>query len=192
MIGYLKGELKSIQDNSVLLTSNGIGFVVNMNPSNLSIGQEVEVYTHMVVRENDISLWGFVNLNELTLFRLLISVSGIGPRTAQSLINTVGVNDIIVSIKNNTPANLKTSGVGQKSAQKIILELKNKISDFENVEPSEGMPSIENSLKDEVVMALIALGYREGDVRNVVTKIMIENPDLDDPQSILKIVLRNI
>lgn len=193
MIGYIKGRVLKISETSITL-GDQIGFVVNTSGSSYSVGEEVEIYTHMIVRENDISLWGFAKEEELDMFKLLINISGVGPRTAQGLVFNVGITNIVIAVNNSRPELLKSVGVGIKTAQKIVLELKGKVSTYatynQNADSTQAEES--KSLYDNVLLALVSLGYKEGDVSSLLTKVISENQDSSSEEDIIKIVLRNI
>lgn len=193
MIGYIKGRVLKISETSITL-GDQIGFVVNTSGSSYSVGEEVEIYTHMIVRENDISLWGFAKEEELDMFKLLINISGVGPRTAQGLVFNVGITNIVIAVNNSRPELLKSVGVGIKTAQKIVLELKGKVSTYgsysQNADSSQAEES--KSLYDNVLLALVSLGYKEADVSSLLTKVISENQDSSSEEDIIKIVLRNI
>lgn len=193
MIGYIKGRVLKISETSITL-GDQIGFVVNTSGSSYSVGEEVEIYTHMIVRENDISLWGFAKEEELDMFKLLINISGVGPRTAQGLVFNVGITNIVIAVNNSRPELLKSVGVGIKTAQKIVLELKGKVSTYgsysQNADSAQAEES--KSLYDNVLLALVSLGYKEADVSSLLTKVISENQDSSSEEDIIKIVLRNI
>lgn len=193
MIGYIKGRVLKISETSITL-GDQIGFVVNTSGSSYSVGEEVEIYTHMIVRENDISLWGFAKEEELDMFKLLINISGVGPRTAQGLVFNVGITNIVIAVNNSRPELLKSVGVGIKTAQKIVLELKGKVSTYgtysQNADSTQSEES--KSLYDNVLLALVSLGYKEADVSSLLTKVISENQDSSSEEDIIKIVLRNI
>ena len=193
MIGYIKGKVLKISDSSITL-GDQIGFSVNTNGSIYSLGQEVEIFTHMIVRENDISLWGFASEYELEMFRLLINISGVGPRTAQGLIYNVGIPNIFSAVNNSRPELLKSVGVGIKTAQKIVLELKGKLPIAMPSVGDEGLEQSDESrsLYDNVLLALVSLGYKESDVSSLLNKVISDNQSIDSEEEIIKIVLRNI
>lgn len=190
MIGYIKGKVMKISENSITL-GDSIGYTVNTESKRYVIDQEVELFTHMVVRENDISLWGFASEQELDLFKSLINISGVGPRTAQGLIFNIGVSNIVNAIANSKPEFLKSTGVGLKTAQKIVLELKGKIS-LETYPDQEVFEIEADSLSGNVLLALVSLGYKEADVSSLIAKAVKENDSIESEEEIIKIVLRNI
>ncbi len=131
MIGYLRGNVLSFSDGSVILENNGIGFLVACSASvygNLVKNMAGEVYTYMAVKEDDISLYGFVSLEEKEMFLKLISVSGVGPKMGITILSNMSLNDLMIKI---TTADIKglsaVKGLGKKTAERIILELREKL-----------------------------------------------------------------
>jgi len=176
MISYLNGEIKFIEYQSVSVLSNGIGWEVHtFIPEQYTVGQLVEFYVYTHIRESDISLWGFKSSSELKCFKLLLSVSGVGPKTAQALVGDRGVDQICFAIQNNDTNVLKVPGVGLKTAQKIVIELKGKISslsyDPENItkQPTLGVNDF-----SELFEALSSLGYKYNDIKIFVDKLEIK------------------
>lgn len=191
MIGYISGKIKYISENSITL-GEPIGYTVNTAVENYSINDQVELFTYMAVRENEISLWGFKTEKELGIFKLLINISGVGPRIAQTLIYNIGIQTIISSVINDRASGLKSTGIGLKTAQKIVLELKGKFNLEDYDELGSELEKVEHSLADEALMALVTLGYREGDLSPIISKILKENPNVNSSEEIIKLALRSI
>lgn len=199
MISYIKGKILSISDNKVSILNGNMAFAVNIpvakvSTTLLSEGMEIEVFTQMIVRENDISLWGFLDSQSHKMFDTLLTVSGVGPKTAQAMIYEVGVEQIVNAILIGDPSKLKVSGVGMKTAEKIILELRNKVGDkfqtsgtIPNVQ--EVKPTYTKNVSD-AIDALITLGYKEKDIMEVV-----KNSDMSESgstQDIIKQLLKKL
>ena len=155
MIASVQGLIINTSKKSITVSINGLGFEVFVTEtylSHLSIGDEVALYTHMVVRENSIKLFGFKEFKECALFKLLIDISGIGPRSALSIMDIGPIEKLQVSIANNDLAYLTSvSGIGKKIAEKILIELRDK------------MPNIQSGKcahhDIEALEALISLGF---------------------------------
>ena len=200
MIGFIKGKVIDIEGNQlIVLTADSVGYRVVI-PSNLNflIDQEAALFIFTVVKENEISLWGFEAKKDLGLVENLIAVSGVGPRTALALIETKGADNLIRAIIVGDADSLKVSGVGVKTAQKIIIELKNKLAKFSEglsesiVEDSNNNNSINKFLKDALA-ALTSLGYKEADVRSVYSQLNNEELELvSNEQDLIKVILKNI
>ena len=187
MIGYIKGELVSLTENQAVIDNNGIGYVVNIPGAasfgGVEIGMSVKVYTYMNVREDDISLFGFISEDDLSMFKMLITVSGIGPKNALAILSVLDAGNLrIAIISGDAKAISAAPGVGKKSAERVILELKDKI-DIEGVlgkaAPSEsvfvGGAAKESSAFSEVVEALVSMGASDSEAFKAARAV----PDAD-------------
>lgn len=159
MISYLKGKVKHKGNGFIILEVNNVGYQVFILPrlyDELKFKQEVELYTHQQVREDALNLYGFTTIVELELFELLLSISGIGPRSALAVMSIASTTDIKNSIGRGDPALLtKVSGIGRKTAERVILELREKISRLSgDGELAKGQFDSNDELD-----ALMALGY---------------------------------
>jgi len=180
MIGFLTGKAKIRDiDKVIILTSSGVGYLVNLPNNSLLDGQDIELYIYTAVSENSISLWGFKNEVELRLFEKLLSVSGGGQKTAQSLIKNVGAQNIANAIITSSISGLKAPGVGQKTAERIVLELKDKLKDiaegFGNITMSETTSGgrYDPRIKD-AMDAVEQLGYSRKDIEMAINKITVD------------------
>ena len=155
-----------------MIDVNGVGYKVAMTDDslhNLKIGSEITIWTHLAVRENSQDLYGFTSKNDRDFFELLITVSGIGPKTALNILTLVSSETLASAIRDGSTAHLvKVSGIGRKTAEKIVLELKEKIGGFVGGEDTtEGMSSDADAIE-----ALKSLGYEAGDAREAIKKIL--------------------
>lgn len=166
MIGYLEGEIKYATTGKVILFCNGIGFTVN-TPSNLSFlkGQKTQLYIHTHLREDNLSLFGFSTPEDLSLFETLIGVSGVGPKIGLTMFTSASAEMIKQAISSsNLTFFTSIPGVGKKTAQKIILDLKSKISKGDvNMDNLEG--------NSELVDSLIGLGFQKTEISRIITQI---------------------
>jgi holliday junction DNA helicase RuvA len=168
MIGSLRGVIIDRRTNQAILEVQGVGYVVNVLgilADKIKIGDELFLYTHTAVRENDISLYGFSTGEELSMFESLMTVSGIGPKSALGILGVAGLAALEEAIlTGNTAALTKIAGVGKKTADKIVLELSGKVASTQGL--SKGM-------KDDldVFEALKALGYRDYQVKEAISEI---------------------
>ncbi len=198
MIGYIKGKVTDITDNAIVLEKDGIGFFIYTSQlviANLSMNQEtVTIYTHMHVREDEISLFGFLSKEELEMFRMLLTVNGVGPKAALSILSVLSVPDLICAIVSGDTSSIKkANGIGAKGAGRIIMELKDKVSldtvgdtlqnDTTNISVSDG--AVMNA-----VLALTSLGYSESESRNAIGKVA--GYETMTTEELLKHALRNI
>ena len=132
MIGYLTGEVVRTTEKSVLLDVNNVGFLVNINSRDAqrmpSRGSMVKIFTHMSVREDDISLFGFIDEEDLDVYKMLINISGVGPKAALSILSVLSAPELQMAVlADDAAAIAKAPGVGKKIAQKLILELKDRL-----------------------------------------------------------------
>lgn len=166
MIAYLKGNLLNIDRGRLIINCGGVGYLVNVPIKNLSsyeIGKEVEVFTYTYVKEEVLALYGFMELDNLRLFESLIGVSGVGPKTGMNIMATGSGSEIVAAIKDGTVDFFtKVPGIGKKNAQRIIVELRNKVGG--DVDDTSYLTA-EN---EEVVNALVNLGFAKKEVVNVV------------------------
>ena len=182
MIGYVKGFLADSQrlpNGRIILTvdAGGVGYDMQVNPRTLGdlppIGDPVQIFTHLQSREDLQVLFGFGNKAERDVFRLLISVSGIGPQMGMALIDTLGINELIQSVvSGNNRVLSRTPGVGSKTAERIILELKTKLSDWRShsgIAALAGGPA--SGIQEDVEMMLMALGYTNSEISQALVAV---------------------
>lgn len=195
MIGFVRGELCEIRPGKLVIDVNGFGVNVLVSETMVedlpSIGSEIKVYTYMSVREDGMSLYGFLTHDALDLFNLLIGVSGVGPKSAQAIIGFYSVADIKYFIVSEDSARLsKAPTVGKKTAERIILELKDKINKEEIFLPQSELQSAGGKLSDsanDAIDALVALGYDKKSAKEAVTAI--DHVEELDSNQILKLAL---
>lgn len=174
MFFYLKGTVTEKKDNFFVLDVSGIGFKVYSSFASLScisVKQEAKVYTYTYVREDALDIFGFISLDELNFFEKLIGISGVGPRLALAILSTFSVKDIVVAILTNDSKKIsKAPGVGPKLAQRMILELKDKVGD-EEIESSITCPVNHTPTHSEAIAALLSLGYGETEANRAVSAV---------------------
>ncbi len=181
MIAFLRGRVLSGSGDYVVVDVNGIGLRVQVTEkvreSLPRTGQTIELHTHMNVHENDISLYGFGTEEELALFRVLLGVSGVGPRTAMAMLSAFSPESLRSAISAGDVAALsRTPGIGRRTAERLVLDLKGKLGPALS---SAGAPtgSIEN---DEVVAALMALGYSQQEAVSALAAVPADTQGLDN------------
>lgn len=199
MISYIQGTLADIMPDSIVIDVSGIGWHVFV-PAQVSdrlpaIGAAVKIYTWLQVREDAMTLFGFLTKDDLRIFKLLIGVSGIGPKNALAILSVMTTDDLRFAILgDDAKAIAKTPGIGTKTAQRLILELKDKISLKDALE--QKMAHIEQTqtdasgVKAEAVMALTALGYSSSEAFKALDGIEITN-DME-VEALLKQALKNM
>ena len=167
MIAYITGTVSELTDECLILENNGIGFQLYVpRPliSEASVGDEMRIHTYLAIREDAVTLYGFRSRDDLSLFKLLITVSGIGPKGAISVLSAISADDLRFAVLSDDVATItKIPGIGRKTAQKLILELKDKFDLEEAFEKKAGgalsgaLPP-EGSAQSDAVMAMVALG----------------------------------
>ena len=169
MIDYIKGKIVEINDNAVILDNQGVAFEIFVSFSTLvglQVDQEVCLYTYLQVREDAFTLYGFSSRDEKKMFLRLISVSGVGAKVALSILSGVRINEIAMAILNNDVATLtRIKGLGKKTAERIILELKEKISPVEAIGTTKNIDSQTKISKEgeEAIAVLMSLGLSNMD-----------------------------
>lgn len=199
MISYVKGILEDMSPGMVVVDNHGIGYqmMVPMRGESFpKIGQEIKIYTHMHVREDDVSLFGFLSKEEKEAFELLIGVNGIGPKVGLSVLSTLSVYELKMAVISEDVKTIsKTPGLGPKGAKKLILELKDKLSFEELEEDGVGAEIFDTSAdsSDSVMITiegLVSLGYSKSEAAIAVNKVE-DAKDLT-PEELLKKALKNI
>ncbi len=184
MYSYIKGTIKKLNPKYIVLENNGIGYqIITANPYNFRLNEEVTVFVHQYVKEDILDLYGFKTEDEKELFLKLISVNGIGPKSALSILASATVPEIINAIESRNDAYLKKfPGIGPKASLQIILDLKGKVS----FEDELGIPA--NSKSDTLVEALTSLGYSKKDATKVVGKLDLTKPEGELIKDALKLL----
>lgn len=203
MIAYLNGILAEIEEENIVIEVNGIGYNVRI-PAGMAgrlpqIGEVVKLYTYTSVREDAIGLYGFLSRDDLNMYRQLITVSGIGPKGGLSVLSAMSADELRMAvISQDAKAIAKAPGVGTKTAQRIILELKDKISLEDtammrevNQVQQDSMLTGKSQAQTEAVEALTALGYSPSEALRAVKAVLQETPDLD-VEALLKAALKKM
>ena len=201
MIAYLQGIVAGITDTKVILDVNHIGFQVFMSSRDIQAmpgqGEEARIYTYLNVKEDAMQLYGFLSQDDLDVYKLLLNVSGIGPKGGLGILSAMTADDLRFAVLSEDAKSIaKAPGIGAKTAQKLILELKDKLSledTFEKKLENTAAASVKEGLNDaksEAVQALVALGYSNSDALKSVRKAEITN-DMDT-ETILKLALKQM
>lgn len=177
MISYIIGDIKAIGEDGFVIENNNIGYFINSTLTSLSdiqINNEYKIYTSMQVREDDISIYGFISKEELEMFLLLISVSSVGPKIALGMLSSIDADEIKIAIVNNDIDTLtKAKGIGKKTASRIILELVDKVKKMAMPEKSQlvDQKPVNNDNIAVAREALKNLGYVENDIARVLNEL---------------------
>lgn len=185
MFGHITGKIFDLKGTRAIVKASGIGFVMHSTPSYLSklkTDTEASFWTHTAVRENSIDLYGFETEEELRVFEMLLTVSGVGPKSGLAIISVAGVKAIEEAVESGDTSSLtKISGVGRKTAEKIVLELDGKLI------PRRGGGKASEDV--DVFDALKSLGYREKDIQEVMKKLPKDSVGVNDK---IKYALKNL
>lgn len=189
MISIIKGKVLDIGTKSAVLDVNGIGYEIYMMATDiesLEKSKEYTVWTHFVVREDSQSLYGFLEKKDRDFFQLLITVSGIGPKTALNIMSVVDADTIIKAVRDESSVHLvKVGGLGKKTADKIVMELRDKVDAF-------GTTNVYNAgthSDADAIEALKALGYSANEAREALKKV---NKDVENTSEKIKLALKNL
>ncbi|MFA7663113.1 MAG: Holliday junction branch migration protein RuvA [Patescibacteria group bacterium] len=185
MLAYLVGKIVSKGERQIVLSTGPLAFEIAVNDfliNAINLDQEVKIYTHLHSREDALELYGFLTQDEKEFFRLLISISGIGPRSAIGILSITTPDKLRQAISQEKAEMLTVvSGIGKKTAERIIIELKGKFKNFN--------PGVEGSVDSELFEALIGLGYKANDIRQVVQNLPAGEMTLSEK---VKLALRNL
>ncbi len=187
MFAYIKGTLEMKLNNAVIVEANNVGYKIYMAQNAIekcgNIGETVKIHTHYHVREDDISLYGFLTSEELNMFELLISVSGIGAKSALTILANIEPHNFALAVITNDEAKLtKIPGIGKKTVQRMIIELKDKMKKLDLQEISEEgkeIISVSDNIQD-AISALQVLGYNKKEIEKAFEKENIEGLSVED------------
>ena len=198
MISYIKGELADVFDGGIVVEANGIGYgiFISGRMANLlpPMGSEVKIHTYLNVREDAMQLFGFLTRDDLEIFRLLIGVNGIGPKGALGILSALSADELrFAVIAGDVKAITKAPGIGKKTAERLLIELKDKLSAEEFLERSVSgggeWTENETDVQKEAVQALVALGYSSTESMQAVKKTGLQNASVEE---ILKQALKKM
>ena len=198
MIAYLIGKVAAVAEKKVILDVNHVGFALSVSDRDIRsmppVGEEVKMYTYMSVREDAISLFGFLRKDELELYRMMINVSGIGPKGGLNILSVLSADALRLAVlSDDAKAIAKAPGIGNKTAQKLILELKDKmkledvLDDIARDDDREEASALE-AVRSEAAQALSALGYSSSDALFAVRKVKVTEGMT--AEEVLKLALR--
>lgn len=201
MIAFVRGTAVDMTESSVIVEAGGIGYEIYMTGADLSqirIGEERRIYTYFNVREDAMQLYGFLAKDDLQMFKLLLGVNGVGPKAAMGVLSGITADELRFAILSDDVKTLsKAPGIGKKTAQKLILELKDKMKledafelklAHEQEKATAGLGEMTDA-RQEAVEALVALGYSSTDALRAVRKVT--DVALDDVEGMLKAALKN-
>lgn len=204
MIGRIRGLLIEKQVPDIVVDVQGVGYEIQAPMSTIMqlplVGDEVSLHTHMVVREDAQLLYGFFSLEERHMFRSLIKVSGVGPKMGLAILSGMAVDDFVKTVRNNDIAALtRMPGVGKKTAERLVVEMKDRLKDFAQSTPAmvagaAGAPLelSDHQLSYEAETALVALGYKPAEAARIIAKTLKANESISSSQELIRLSLRSM
>ncbi len=188
MYAYIKGTLEEITEDNIIVEAGGIGYNIKVSAATAQLlpglGNEVKIYTYTLVREDTFSLYGFLTRDDLEIFKKLITVNGIGPKGGLAVLSVMSADDLRIAVlSGDAKAIARAPGIGSKTAERVILDLRDKLSLEDTLKNIGGTPdssvvspdgtSMDNAMIKEAVEALTALGYSVTDATSAVRKVEI-------------------
>ena len=198
MITYVRGQLTEVTANSIVLEAYGVGYEI-MIPASMfgkldSIGNEMKIYTYQNVKEDALDLYGFLTRDDLEIFKLLITVNGIGPKGALNILSAMTPDDLRIAVLSDDVKKIQSApGIGGKTAQKVILDLKDKLTLSDIVSTGDIIPdnnAVASGAKEEAIEALASLGYSASEALKTVNGLQLTE-DMDS-EDILKAALKKL
>ncbi len=187
MIGYLSGEIKFIFGEEIILDVAGVGYRIFVNPADLTVGAAEEFFIHTAVREDAINLYGFKTREAFELFENLLTVSGVGAKSAMAILNKISPAEFIAAVANQDLKTLtKLPGVGKKSAERMLLELKDKIKNLQVEKVAQVVPN--SSAFEDATEALSAFGYTSAEI----SKVLDAAPQNSTTEQLIKFALKEL
>ncbi|MDO4481734.1 MAG: Holliday junction branch migration protein RuvA [Bacillota bacterium] len=193
MIGFIKGRIISCLEGMILIENNGIGYEINVSDTSefdsfSGSGEEITVYTAMMVREDDISLCGFRRKADLDMFKKLLTVNGVGAKAALAVLSVMKADELSRAIVfEDTDSIVRAPGIGKKTAQRIVLELRDKVGDISGLTSEDRVSSGDGitaepgaDARGEALQALVALGYSRSEAAFALSKVGEEYTDVQD------------
>ncbi|MBR2518962.1 MAG: Holliday junction branch migration protein RuvA [Selenomonadaceae bacterium] len=191
MIGYLSGTIKFLFGDGCILDVHGVGYKIFLDAStkqNLTVGEAAEFFIHTAVREDAITLFGFADASTLEFFELLLTVSGVGAKTAQGVVSKISAAEFARAVTmQDAKALTRLPGLGKKSAERILLELKDKVRDLDLGISGQGIANASNEF-DEAATALDALGYTQAEI----SEAFAQAPPNSTTEQLIKFALRRL
>lgn len=203
MIAFIRGRIEDITEENVVIDTGAMGYHVKISPKTAAalpgIGEEVKLHTYTCIREDAFSLFGFLTKDELTVFKQLITVNGIGPKGGLAILSVMDADDLRFAVISGDAASIaKAPGIGKKTAERVILDLKDKISledtllqrEMGQKDFKQGGADKDSHIRNEAVEALTALGYSASEALRAVKAVPCEEGM--DVEDILKLALKNM
>jgi len=203
VIGRIRGILIEKQATDIVVDVQGVGYEIQAPMSTIyllpALGKEVVLHTHLVVREDAHLLYGFLSLDERHMFRSLIKISGVGPKMALAILSGMAVEEFVKTVRSNDLAALvRMPGIGRKTAERLVVEMKDKLTDWSEIASSASLltaapsgPS-DRQMSQEAETALVALGYKPQEAARVIAQVLKLNSDLNRSEELIRLALRSM
>jgi holliday junction DNA helicase RuvA len=198
LIAYIKGKIEHILETYIILENNNIGyqiFLCSKTISKIKINDELKIFTYTHSKEDGNTLYGFLTIDEINMFNILISVSGVGPKVGVGILSTMTTDEVAVAIVTNDYTALsKAPGIGKKTSQRIVLELKDKVENIDtnskvNDSKKSASSYTNSNEKKDATEALISLGYSKNETLKAVMEVSLENMKAEE---IIKLALKKL
>ena len=195
MIGRLQGKVVEKQAPDLLIDVQGVGYEVLVSLNTFfdipEVGSMVTLHTHFVVREDNQQLYGFTQLSERSLFRNLVKVNGVGPKMALAILSGMSANDFALCVHNNDiAAMVKVPGVGKKTAERLLIEMRDKIGDIDASAAASSAADSKSDIAQEAESALIALGYKPADAAKIINRVADQS--ITDAGQLIRLALKSM
>ena len=198
MIGQIKGRLIGKNAPEILVEVGGITYEILVPMSTLyqlpDLDGMVHLYTHFSVREDAQILYGFFDAESKRMFRSLVRVNGVGPKLALGILSGMSVDEFVHTVKSNDSDSLvKMPGVGKKTAERLIIEMRDKLSEWDSTDTSSNLSLVPNStfIKDAEI-AMVSLGYKPQQASRAISQVLKNNPEIDDSEELIRFSLKSM
>ncbi len=200
MIGRLRGILVEKKPPEILVEVGGLTYEVQVPMSTAyhlpDVGAELKLYTHFVVREDAQLLYGFFEEKDKTLFRALIRVNGVGPKMALTILSGMDTDEFVRTVQqDDVSAMVKMPGIGKKTAERLIVEMRDRLQEWGAVGDSAvraGTPGSSSAISNDAETALIALGYKPQQASNAISKVLNQHPEIEDSEALIRLTLKSM
>ena len=200
MIGQIRGILVEKKSPEILVDVGGISYELQIPMSTAyqlpEVGSELRLHTHFVVREDAQLLYGFYELKDKTLFRALIRVNGVGPKMALAIISGMAADEFARTVRENDVAAMtRMPGIGKKTAERLIVEMRDRLTEWDDAEAAAALPGATHStsaMGKEAETALLALGYKPQQAARAVAMVLKSDPEVPDSESLIRLALKGM
>ena len=200
MIGQIRGKLIEKNPPEILMEVGGITYELQIPMSTLyqlpELGRDLLLHTHFVVREDAQLLYGFYDKGDKAMFRALIRVNGVGPKLALGILSSMDVNEFVRTVRNNdVAAMVNLPGIGKKTAERLIIEMRDRLSEWDTGALSQTSASLslaEAGIKKDAETALIGLGYKTPQATRAIAQVLKDNPEISDNEELIRLSLKSM